>query len=195
MLSFVVSQNALALIVSYFARLYPAASFGLGANSALEDVQILSDILSTTSDPSNNLHFAIREFTQRRAEDSKALVTLSRNLDRPGKLGTMRFVLPLILDGMFHKLAPKLFAPGIFGMFQKEDMGFRQIKRRKRLDRVMQSVVILSFVSAAGVGARCLVKTIAKALGVRDAVVSGGLVALLGAVSVLRKKLAKEEQK
>jgi len=162
--------------------------FGLGANSALEDVQILGDILSNTSssDSVRNYGDAVRQFTDRRAADSRALVTLSRGLDRPGKLGTMRFVLPLILDGMFHKLAPKLFAPGIFGMFQLEGIGFRQIQRRKRLDRVMQSFVILGGLSAAGVGAGCLVKKVARLLGVNDALVGGSAVALLGAVGVVR---------
>ena len=155
-------------------------------------MQILSDILSNTPDPSNNLHSAVKEFTNRRAKDSKALVTLSRNLDRPGKLGTMRFVLPLILDGIFHKLAPKVFAPGIFGMFQKENVGFQQIVQRKRLDRLLQSMIILSGMSAAGVGSRYLMKTVAKLLGVGDAVVSGGLVAILGTAGMACKMLKSE---
>mmetsp|Transcript_2919 Transcript_2919/g.5341 ORF Transcript_2919/g.5341 Transcript_2919/m.5341 type:complete len:664 (-) Transcript_2919:45-2036(-) len=168
--------------------------FGLGANTALEDVQILSKILSNTPNLTQNYHNAIREFTNQRAADSRALVTLSRGLDRPGKIGTMRFILPLIIDSMFHKAAPKLFAPGLFGMFQMEGIGFRQIQRRKRLDRVMQSAVILSGMSAVGVGVRCLVKSVARLLGVKDVVVGGSLVALLGVVGVARKVVKAEKK-
>lgn len=162
-------------------------SFGLGANTALEDVQILSDILTNTPDLSQNLHVAVSEFTKQRAADSRALVTLSRGLDRPGKLGTMRFIAPLIIDSMFHKVAPKIFAPGMFGMFQMESIGFRDIQRRKRLDRVLQSVAILSGMSLAGVGLRYLVKSLARMLGIKDVIVSGCLAALLGVAGVTRR--------
>eukprot|EP01083_Nonionella_stella_P021660 60019_1 len=161
--------------------------FGLGANTALEDVQILSQIISSKPDPSQNIHDIIREFTKQRAADSEALVAISRSLDHPGKLGTMRFVVPLILDSAFHKFLPKVFAPGIFGMFQMEDMGFRQIQRRKRLDRAMQSIVVLGILSGVGIGSRCLVKSMARMLGVRDYVVGGSLAALMGGVGTVRK--------
>lgn len=168
--------------------------FGLGANTALEDVQLLSNILTTTPNLPNNLHTAVSEFTKQRARDSRALVTLSRGLDRPGKLGTMRFIAPLIVDSMFHKLAPKIFAPGMFGMFQKEGIGFAQIERRKRLDRVMQSVVILSGMSVLGVGARKLVKIVAAVLGIKDVFVGGGLIAMLAAVGVTRRLVGTKER-
>jgi len=161
--------------------------FGLGANTALEDVQILSKILSNTPNLSQNLHNALPEFTKQRAADSRALVTISRGIDRPGKLGTLRFILPLILDSMFHKVAPKIFGPSIFGMFQQQGIGFRQIQRRKRLDRAMQSIVVLSGMSLAAVGLRCLVKSVARVLGVKDIAVSGCLIALLGAVGIARR--------
>ncbi|KAL7540559.1 hypothetical protein ACHAXR_010215 [Thalassiosira sp. AJA248-18] len=171
-----------------------SSSFGLGANTALEDVEILSQILSNTPNLSDNLHNAVQEFTKQRAADSRALVTLSRGMDRPGKLGTMRFILPLIIDSMFNKIAPKVFAPGMFGMFQKEGIGFGQIQRRKRLDRVMQSMVILSAMSLLGVGLRFFVKNVARLLGVKDVVVGGSLVALLGAAGVARR-IANAEEK
>ena len=72
-------------------------SYGLGANTALEDVQILHEILSATPNTSQNLDQAVQQFTKQRATDTRALVTISRGMDRPGKLGTMRFIIPLIL--------------------------------------------------------------------------------------------------
>ena len=86
---------------------------------------------------------AARLFSQRRAADAAALVTISRNLDRPGKWFYVTFLIPLILDGIFHKMAPRLFGPNIFGMFQRQDLTFWQIQRKKRLDRCWQ-VSILS---------------------------------------------------
>ena len=89
--------------------------YGLGANTALEDVQVLSSILddvAKTRSSSNNemdaVPSAVQLFSKRRAGDSAALVTISRNMDRPGKLFFVNFLLPLILDGIFHKMAPKI---------------------------------------------------------------------------------------
>ena len=88
--------------------------YGLGANTALEDVQVLSSILddvaetSSSSNENNTVPNAVKLFSKRRAGDSAALVTISRNMDRPGKLFFVNFLLPLILDGIFHKMAPKI---------------------------------------------------------------------------------------
>ena len=158
-------------------------SFGLGANTALEDVQLLSDILNKTP----NLSEAVQDFTKQRAGDAKALVNISRGIDRPGKLGTLQFILPLILDSIFHKLAPKIFGENIFGMFKKEGITFVEIQRKKRLDRMMQATVILSGMSLFGVGVRTLIKSLARLLGVKDIVVGASLVALLGAASAIKK--------
>ena len=176
-------EHAFRFASALLTALPSSVSFGLGANTALEDVQLLSDILSNTPNLSN----ALQEFTKQRAADSRALVNVSRGIDRPGKLGTIRFILPLILDSMFHKAAPKIFGPSIFGMFQREGIGFQQIQRRKRLDRVMQSFIILSALSLAGAGLRTTVKSLARILGVKDIAVSGCLVALLGSVAVARR--------
>ena len=169
-------------------------SFGLGANTALEDVQILSNIISTTPELPQNLHKVVSQFTKQRAADSRALVTLSRGMDRPGKIGTLRFVLPLIVDSVFHRAAPGIFAPGMFGMFQKEGVGFRQIQLRKRLDRAMQSLVILGGASVAFVGARCLARTVAKMLGVKNALLSVAAIALLGVARVTRRTVTGREK-
>mmetsp|Transcript_6831 Transcript_6831/g.15020 ORF Transcript_6831/g.15020 Transcript_6831/m.15020 type:complete len:119 (-) Transcript_6831:1246-1602(-) len=115
-------------------------------------------------------------------------------MDRPGKLGTVRFVLPLVLDSIFNKMAPKVFGPSMFGMFQKEGIGFRQIQRKKRLDRAMQSAVILSGLTLVGFGTKTLVKTVAKSLGLKSEVVGGSMFGLLALTSVARKLFAKKTE-
>jgi 2-polyprenyl-6-methoxyphenol hydroxylase-like FAD-dependent oxidoreductase len=87
--------------------------YGLGANTALEDVQVLSDILDEknaagASDVKDVVPAAVQTFSDRRSGDAEALVTISRNMDRPGKLFIINFLLPIILDGIFHKIAPKI---------------------------------------------------------------------------------------
>ena len=155
----------------------------MGANTALEDVQLLSDILNETP----NLSEAVQDFTKQRAGDAKALVNISRGIDRPGKLGTLQFILPLILDSIFHKISPKIFGENIFGMFKKEGITFVEIQRKKRLDRMMQATVILSGMSLFGVGVRTLIKSLARLLGVKDIVVGACMVALLGVVAAVKK--------
>ena len=81
---------------------------------------------------------------------------------------------------MFHRAAPGIFAPGLFRVFEKEGMGFWQIQLRKRLDRVMQSLVILGGTSIAFVGVRRPAGTVAKILGVKNAFLRIVTIALLG---------------
>jgi len=161
--------------------------YGLGANSALEDVSILSDALNSTPD----LPSAVQQFTKQRAADSRALVTLSRGMDRPGKIGTMRFILPLILDSMFHKLAPKIFDPSMFGMFQMEGVGFREIQFRKRRDRLLQALVIGTGISLFGKGVKYSVKSLAKATGLSDALIGAGMLSSAVLVGLVRNIAAK----
>mgnify|MGYP002630266022 CR=1 FL=1 len=82
--------------------------FGQGANSALEDVSVLRRCLEEASD---NPAVAAAGFTAARADCARALVRISRGFDGRGRLGTMRFVLPLLLDSQLHRLLPKLFTP------------------------------------------------------------------------------------
>ena len=146
--------------ISHMPIFFSSSSYGLGANTALEDVSILSDTLSLSSD----LSHAVTQFTKVRSADSKALVTISRGMDRPGKIGTMRFILPLIFDSMFHKLAPMIFDPNMFGMFQMEGVGFREIQWRKRRDRFLQALVVSSGLAACVMGIKYGVKSLAKVL-------------------------------
>lgn len=113
--------------------------FGLGANSALEDVVALQDALDTHA---SGLR-ALEAFAQIRGPEARAMVQISRGLDRPGKLGFITFILPLILDGIFHKLAPKVFATNAIAMMQ-QDTTFASVQRRKRRDRFVQVAAIFS---------------------------------------------------
>jgi hypothetical protein len=45
---------------------------------------------------------AVARFSRQRAGEAKALVQISREFDRPGALGFLTFILPLILDGIFR---------------------------------------------------------------------------------------------
>lgn len=116
--------------------------FGLGANSALEDAQKLIECLQQQPPRSNSPAAAIRQFSKQRSREAKTLVRVSRDLDRPGKLGFLTFLLPIILDGIFGRLAPRLFAPNIITMLQRDSLTFCQAARRKRIDRCAQVCIL-----------------------------------------------------
>lgn len=158
--------------------------FGLGANSALEDVAIFSDCID---DADSNLVEAVHEFSKRRAKDSETLVSISRDLDRPGFIGAVTFIIPLILDSIFNKINPKLFAPNIISMLQRDDMTFNQVARRKRMDRMAQLTIIGSFLSGAAWTAKKAVFTVAKILGRRPSTVTGALAATIAGVLFSKK--------
>eukprot|EP00929_Paragymnodinium_shiwhaense_P053931 TRINITY_DN27038_c0_g1_i1.p1 TRINITY_DN27038_c0_g1~~TRINITY_DN27038_c0_g1_i1.p1 ORF type:complete len:621 (+),score=85.04 TRINITY_DN27038_c0_g1_i1:97-1959(+) len=113
--------------------------FGLGANSALEDVSILSRTLDAAGDA---LSPALSNFTSIRAPEAAALVRISRALDRPGLLGFFTFVLPLILDVVFNKVVPSVFAPNTIAMLQRDGLTFCDVARRKRKDRILQLLLL-----------------------------------------------------
>lgn len=161
--------------------------FGLGANSALEDVSIFSDCID---DANNDMVKAIHEFSERRAKDSETLVRISRDLDRPGFLGAITFIIPIILDSIFNKINPKLFAPNIISMLQRDDLTFNQVARRKRIDRVAQLTIIGSFLSGAAWTAQKATMAIAKAIGRRPSTVTGAIAAIVAGV-VFSKKVFK----
>mmetsp|Transcript_24897 Transcript_24897/g.49808 ORF Transcript_24897/g.49808 Transcript_24897/m.49808 type:complete len:472 (+) Transcript_24897:332-1747(+) len=139
--------------------------FGLGANSALEDVLALQKCLddSPLDDPS----VALKRFSDERAPEAKALVRMSRGFDRPGKLGFLTFVLPLILDGLFHKWAPRIFGPNTLAALQQEGATFSAVARKKRRDRALQAALL-----AVGLGCAGVVATAALKLLVQTAVKS-----------------------
>ncbi len=155
--------------------------FGLGANSALEDVRILDDAIEST----DSIKSAVELFSKKRAKESRSLVKLSRELDRPGKLGLLTFLIPIIMDGIFHKLLPKVFAPNTISLLQKEGITFTGVRRRKRLDRLGQLALI--GVTASGVtwGAKRLLRVIAN-VATRNPKAGLGFVGLTFAALVIR---------
>ena len=164
--------------------------FGLGVNAAFEDVVALGEALDTT--PSRKE--ALELFSQKRSGEAEALVKLSRSFDRSGLLSFATFILPLILDGIFHGAFPKLFAPNCLAMLQKPQLTFRQICRRKRLDRLGQ----LALLGLAGtLAGRALVAVLGGvlALGSRFTLSAGlarralPMLALLPAAAALAKAL------
>ena len=90
---------------------------------------------------------AVSTFSSRRAKDIEVLVTLSASLDKPGLGGVFGFLIPIILDGIFHKLAPQIFAQNVIAMLQRDDVTFQQVAERKRIDRIAQ-IGCLSLVMA-----------------------------------------------
>lgn len=160
--------------------------FGLGANSALEDVKIFEDSM----DESKTIPEAVLLFSKKRAKESKSLVKLSRELDRPGKLGFFTFILPLILDSIFHKMLPKVFAPNTISMLQKDGITFSGVRRRKRLDRAIQLILIGSGMSAAFSGVKAFVNAIAKITGRNSTSVSFAMASMFVLVTVVRKNIS-----
>jgi hypothetical protein len=77
---------------------------------------------------------AVRRYSQLRAKDAEALVTLSHSLDG----GFLTFVGPLILDSLLNRLLPDVFSPNIIASLQNEKWSFAQIRARKRVDRALQ---------------------------------------------------------
>jgi hypothetical protein len=103
-------------------------------------------------------------FSARRAADAKALVDISRGFDG----GFLTFVLPLILDGIFHKALPGLFMPNTIQMLQKEDWTFSRVARRKRTERVAQVAILSTLLAAVawlvGKAAKAALGAIARAI-------------------------------
>mmetsp|Transcript_7474 Transcript_7474/g.16957 ORF Transcript_7474/g.16957 Transcript_7474/m.16957 type:complete len:646 (-) Transcript_7474:100-2037(-) len=157
--------------------------FGLGANSALEDVQILKRSIESTTTMKEATHL----FSKHRANESRALVEISRELDRPGLLGVFTFIVPLVVDSIFNKILPKLFSPNTIAMLQKRENTFCGIRRRKRLERVGQVSILGSLFTALTISARQLIRTLSRVTGKRNTTVAATLVASLSAIALAKK--------
>ncbi|KAG5185345.1 kynurenine 3-monooxygenase [Tribonema minus] len=126
--------------------------FGMGVNSAFEDICVLDDCLNDTGD---NLQEALPLFSKRRAASAKALVELSRQFDSEGIKQAVLFIGPIILDGIFSKAFPRAFKPNTIQLLQIPEAGsFVQVRRRKRLDRVLQLGIIAGALRLALAAAR-----------------------------------------
>ena len=86
----------------------------------------------------DNLSEAVSTFSKRRSPEIEKLVQVSQSLDKPGIKGVFSFLIPVILDGIFHKLAPQIFGPNIISMLQREDMTFIEAIDQKDRERKMQ---------------------------------------------------------
>jgi hypothetical protein len=86
----------------------------------------------------------VLSFSEERSPEIETLVRVSHDLDRPGMEGVFSFLVPIILDGIFSKAAPRLFLPNTITMLQDEEFSFNEVASRKRMDRAGQ-VLLLSF--------------------------------------------------
>lgn len=138
----------------------------MGVNAAFEDVITLDQCLQDSND---NLNEALPLFSKVRAKEAKALVELQHSFDVNAStaLGFIQFVLPLILDGILSKAAPKVFAPNSIQLLQNEKNSFTYVRNRKRLDRVMQLglFVAVGFVIKTVVQSNRVIKLCAAAVG------------------------------
>jgi hypothetical protein len=161
----------------------PTATCALPAYASTT-IQVLGDIIDQTDSLSNAVH----RFSRLRAVEAKKLVTISRELDRPGGLGFITFILPIILDAIFHKSFPKVFSPNVITMLQRDDLTFTQVARKKRMDRLGQVGILFGAFYGLGAGSKFLLTSLSKALGWHASTVGasiGGVVVIL----VLLQKL------
>lgn len=160
--------------------------FGLGANSALEDVKIFEE----TIDATKSIPEAVHLFSKKRGKESESLVKISRELDRPGKLGFLTFILPLILDSIFHGMLPKVFAPNTISMLQKEGITFTGVRRRKRFDRLGQIALISTGLSGVTLCIKSAVKALARASGKKASTITFGFAGATILAVVLKKLIS-----
>ena len=159
--------------------------FGLGVNSAFEDVVALRAALDAHP---RDAARALSAFSDARAGEAAALVRISRDLDRPGLLGFVTFILPIILDGIFSSIAPQLFGPNTIALLQRDGITFQEVAQRKRRDRALQVATLVAVAWTASILASGALRALTPGL---DAVpVSSGLGAILlagvGAFQVAR---------
>ena len=104
----------------------------MGVNSALQDVTILGECPSAADGDRDEeaLNGALAAYSARHARDAKALVTMSKSFDG----GFATFVLPIILDSIFNKAMPWLFAPN--GIRMRDDSRTFSGGGDQRRDRV-----------------------------------------------------------
>ena len=74
-------------------------------------------------DAKPDLGTALRGYSKARAAQARVLVQISRSFDLGGWRSFVFFIGPLILDGIFHGIAPKVFQPNTLAMPEKPDVG------------------------------------------------------------------------
>ena len=165
--------------------------FGLGVNTAFEDIAALEQSLVLKGSRQD----ALAHYSHLRGKEAMVIVQMSESFDRPGLAGFLSFVLPLILDSIFNSAMPWLFKPNILTMLQLPDMTPSQVMRRKRLDRVMQVALIgaalwlASFPLVALAKGLLLLGSMAKALVVQGAYATAAALPGAQAAAALGEKL------
>jgi kynurenine 3-monooxygenase len=86
---------------------------------------------------------ALKAYSKERSCDAKVLVEESWRADQ----GFIYFVLPIIMDKLFKKIVPWLFADSMFQLMGRSKLRIAHVRWRKRLDRVMQFTVIGSIIA------------------------------------------------
>ena len=114
--------------------------FGMGVNSAFEDISALRDCLAddALADAGARLDPGLAAYSARHTKNVEALVRLSRSFDA----GFLTFVLPIILDTLFNKALPRVFSPMGLKMLSEHEMGFAEMAAVKRRDRALQLAVL-----------------------------------------------------
>ena len=135
--------------------------FGLGVNSAFEDVVALGRAL----DEAPTVGSALRRYSSRRAPEARVLVSLSRSFDFRGLRSFASFIGPIILDGIFHSALPAVFAPNTLAMLQKPELSFVHVRWRKRADRALQLALLATLATAAARLAAAALAAATAALG------------------------------
>ncbi|KAJ1485923.1 hypothetical protein T484DRAFT_1791728 [Baffinella frigidus] len=105
-----------------------------------------------TDAPAHRPREALEQFSERRGAEAVALVEISWGCDRPGTLGMVRFIGPIVLDKIFSNALPQLFSPPILQKLRMEDenSGFQASQGRKRYERAGQIAIISTTLAAAG---------------------------------------------
>lgn len=116
--------------------------FGLGVNSAFEDVAVLGKCLDLAHE---DVPAALQHYSRTHAKNAQALVRMSRQADG----GFVQFVLPIILDSLFSKALPRVFSPSTIRMLQRADLSFSQVAGIKRRDRALQVALIAAALAVA----------------------------------------------
>lgn len=76
----------------------------------------------------------------------------------------------------------------MFAMFQKKGIGFKQIQRKKRLDRAMQLVCIGTVLTGMGLATKALIGVVARATETSQTVISLSML-LVGVLAGAVKKM------
>jgi hypothetical protein len=78
----------------------------------------------------------------------------------------------------------------MFGMFQKKNIGFKQIQRKKRLDRAMQLAILGTMASGCFIVVKGSVGVLAKVTGKSQSLVSVSLATTVVLAAALKRLLA-----